>query len=349
MIEHRKEETLKRNKLQESKPYVYEKMMKFPEKIKRGESIAILQFQYNYACNFKCVHCSIKGFQRKYDRQFTIEDVKNLSQQADELGLARFVITGGEPLVFKDFDELVAAIDPQKFYINMDTNGWFLDDKRAEHLKKIGVDRVQLSIDSLNAEEHDAFRRTKGAFDRAMKAMDASVNAGLDIFIQTVVTKSRLRSIEFINFIEYFNSKGIGVFVTFAKPVGAWAGHFDELVDRKDMQYFSDVLESKYNVWTHITPAFDGKGGCVAGTNIVSILANGGVQPCPYFHVSMGNVFNEPLKDILDRCYRLKPFRKNTCLLAADRPFIDKYLVGKIYGKPLPVDWHEVFTSEEFA
>lgn len=131
-------ETEKRNTLQKIKPYVYEKCLKFDEKLKKGESIAIIQFQYNYVCNFKCVHCSIKRFQHKQDKeQFTIENVKKLSKEADELGLARFVITGGEPLLFKDFDEVVKAIDPQKFYINVDTNGWFLNDEKAKHLKEM--------------------------------------------------------------------------------------------------------------------------------------------------------------------------------------------------------------------
>jgi MoaA/NifB/PqqE/SkfB family radical SAM enzyme len=101
----RQYEGAKREKLKREKPLVFEKIMGFEEKLRRGESIAIIQFQYNYACNFRCEHCSIKGFQgRKDKRSFTLDDVRSLSRQADELGLARFVITGGEPLIFKDFD-----------------------------------------------------------------------------------------------------------------------------------------------------------------------------------------------------------------------------------------------------
>ena len=77
----------------------------------------------------------------------TLEDVKNISNQADDLGLARFVITGGEPLVMRDFDQVVEAIDPEKHYIITDTNGWFLDDKKSKHIKSIG-EKVQLSLDS---------------------------------------------------------------------------------------------------------------------------------------------------------------------------------------------------------
>lgn len=343
------EEDNKRNKLKEEKPYVYEKIMKFDEKIKRGESIAIIQFQYNYTCNFRCIHCSVKRFQGKNDaRQFTIADVKELARQADEMGLARFVITGGEPLVFKDFDALVEAIDPQKFYINIDTNGWFLDKKRAKHIKRIGVDRVQLSIDSLDANEHDRFRKAKGSHERAMKAVDASLEAGLGIFIQTVVTKQRLYSDEFIEFVEYFNKKGIGVFVTYAKPVGAWEGNFDVLVDRDDMDYMRE-LEKKHNVFTHLTPAYGLNMGCIGVKGMISVTQYGDVLPCPYIHISIGNVFKEPLKDIIQRGLNIKYFGEyvDTCTIAEDRDFINNYVAKKIYGKSLPVPCAEVFTDED--
>ena len=105
-------------------------------------------------------HCAIKSYQQnaKGKRSLKIEDVKKLADQADALGLARFVISGGEPTTFSDLDELVAAIDPKRFFINSDSNGYLLADK-AEHMKKIGIDRIQLSIDSLNPDEHDEFRR----------------------------------------------------------------------------------------------------------------------------------------------------------------------------------------------
>jgi MoaA/NifB/PqqE/SkfB family radical SAM enzyme len=348
-LKHRSEETGKRNKLQEEKPYVYEKMMQFNEKMKRGESIAIIQFQYNYTCNIRCQHCSVKRFQGKKDgRQFTMADVRELARQADEMGLARFVITGGEPLVFKDFDALVKAIDPQKFYINVDTNGWFLDEKRAKHLKSIGVNRVQLSIDSLDASEHDNFRRAKGSHARCMRAIDATLNAGLAIFIQTVVTKQRLYSDEFMRFVEYFNNRGIGVFVTYAKPVGSWEGNFDVLVNMDDINYFRE-LEKKHNVFTHLTPAYGLDMGCIGVKGMVSVTQYGDVLPCPYIHLSIGNVFKEPLKDIIQRGLDIKFFGEHvdTCIIAEDRNFIHNYLAKKIYGKPLPVPCAEVFTSED--
>src|SRR3989338_6607785 len=118
-------ESVKRDQLKREKPYVYKKIMKYDGKIKRGESIAILQFQYDYTCNFLCEHCCITKLRRKSiggcalptnttstvikqgDKSFTPDDVKELCRQADERGLAHFVIPGGEPLVFPDFDKII--------------------------------------------------------------------------------------------------------------------------------------------------------------------------------------------------------------------------------------------------
>jgi MoaA/NifB/PqqE/SkfB family radical SAM enzyme len=339
----------KRRKLHREKPYVYEKILAYGEKARRGESIAILQFQYDYTCNFKCQHCCVERLRvGDHRRSFAISDVRELSRQADEMGLAHLVITGGEPLVFPDLDEIVRAVDPQKFYITSDTNGWFLDEKRARHLKDIGVDKIQLSLDSLSAAEHDAFRRKPGSHARALRAIDASLAAGLNLIIATVVTKQRIRSAEFIEFLGFAKQKEIGVFVTYAKPVGAWEGNLDVLVNRDDMDYLRS-LERSYDVFTHLTPGYGLDLGCIAVKRMVSITKYGAVMPCPYIHVSLGNLFEEPLKDIIARGLKLACFRGHvdTCLIAEDRHFIEKYEQGRITGKPVPVPCGEVFFDDE--
>ena len=343
------EENNKRDQLRRNKPRVYEKVMNFTDKVNRGESIAIIQFQYDYHCNFRCEHCSVKHFQgERPGRYFTLDDVRELSRQADELGLANFVITGGEPLIFPDFDQLVEAIDPSKFYLVSDTNGWLLDRERARHLKSIGVDKIQLSLDSLDAAEHDAFRHAPGAHARALRAIDAALEAGLNIILSTVVTHDRIRSEEFVRYLEFAKSKGVGTFVTYAKPVGAWEGKFDNLVTKDDMDYMRSVLEKKYNVFTHLTPSYGLDLGCIAVKRMISITKYGDVMPCPYMQTSIGNFFEEPLADIIKRGMNIKWFGKhvNTCLVAESRPWIEKYLVPT-YGKPLPVKAEEIYGPDD--
>jgi len=346
-----KDEESKRTLLRKEKPYAFEKIMRFDEKVRRGESIAIIQLQYNYACNMTCRHCSIKGLQEQKNgnrRKMTPEAVKELARQADEMGLARFEINGGEPFVNRDYDEMVAAIDPQKFYINSVTNGWLLDDNRARHIKDLGVDRIQVSVDSLNAEQHDDFRQCKGAHARALRAVEASRNAGMAVFVSTVVTKQRLYSAEFIEFVNYFNGRDIGVFMTFAKPVGAWQGKYDMLVDPEDLKYV-EQLQTQHKVFSHLTPAYGLNLGCTAVKGMVCVTQYGDVLPCQYIFVSLGNIFEEPLATIIQRGLKIKWFGEHldVCPIAHDRHFIDKYIAGRVYKKPQPVPHYEVFTDED--
>ena len=108
-------------------------------------------------------------------------------------------------------------------------------------------------------------------------------------------------------------------------------------------------LEKKYDVFTHLTPAYGLNLGCIAVKRMVSITKYGDVMPCPYIYTSLGNFFEEPLKDIIERGLKIKYFGNytNTCLVAVDRKFIND-VVSKTYGKPLPVPYAEIFTSEDF-
>lgn len=333
----------KRNSLRDKKPLVFDKVSKFNEKLKKGESIAIIQLQYNYACNLNCKHCCTRRFQQEgKGRKLTPEDVKDIFDQADEMGLARVTITGGEPTIFPDFDELVAAIGPDRFWINCDTNGVLFDKKMAKHFKEIGVDRIQLSLDRLDPGQFSLHH------GQAIEAVDYALDAGLAVFIQTMVTHKRIRTEELKVFIKHFNDKGVSVYCNYPKPVGAFEGQFEALVTKGDMDYMVNELEANYKCFTHLTPGYGVNLGCISVKGMISITAFGDVMPCPWIPISLGNIFEEPLKDIVKRGLSIKYFGEwcKTCLAGEDRKFIEKYIT-KTYGKKLPVLWRDLFPYED--
>jgi MoaA/NifB/PqqE/SkfB family radical SAM enzyme len=314
-----KTEIDRRWQLLREKPYVYRKFEKYMEKVSRGESVAIIQFQYDYRCNLVCEHCCVEKLRKaKRDRCFEISDVRELSRQADALGLGQIVLTGGEPLFFTDFDQVIEAIDPSKFFVTIDTNGYLLDLKMAKHLRNIGVDKVQLSLDSILPDDHDLFRGKCGVFEKAVQALDACQDVGLYVIIATVVTKERVRSIEFIKFLSWARERQVGVFCTFAKPVGAWEGRRDKMVSKEDIDYVHSLKDEYHeiNVFTHLTPSHGLDLGCIAVKRMVSITKWGDVMPCPYDHRVLGNFFEEPLKVILERSMKKFACRIDTCYMA---------------------------------
>ena len=352
-----RDESKRQHWLKTYKPRVFEKMANYPQKIENGESIAIIQFQYDYLCNMDCEHCCIDKFYvpRTWEaasgrRKFEMEDVRRLSKEADEMGLANFVITGGEPLIMREFDELVDAIDPSKFYLACDSNGWNLDYKKATHLKKIGIDKMQLSLDGITAKDHDTFRRKPGAFDRAMRALDACKEANLHVILSTVIWKDRIYTDEWVQFLEFAKEKQVGTYVVYAKPVGAYENATDAMMTEKEGKILQQ-FEEEYDIFTHMTPSYGRDIGCIAVKRMVPISRYGDVMPCPYQHISLGNFFEEPLANIINRSLNIKWFdpKKNMpCICGVDKGFIEN-VISQTYGdSEVPVRYDRVFTSDDF-
>jgi len=335
----------KREQLRKNKPAVYDKVMHYDEKLARGESIAIIQLQYDYVCNFYCDHCSVSGFRSREERErhFTVDDVRELCRQADECGLGHLDLTGGEPLAFKDLDEVIEAIDPSKFYLQVDTNGWLMTDAKARHLKSIGVDKIQLSLDNLNKREHDELRKREGSYERALRAIDAIVNAGLSLQIATVVTHQRATSDEFIEFLKFAKERNAAVSVVWPKLVGEWEGRFDLAIQREDIEYIHG-LASEFNVYDHLSPKYGQDMGCIAVKGMISVTRYGEAMPCPWMYFSLGNFFEEPLADILQRGMKYFASHEKKCLVSESPEFIDKY-VTKTYGSTVPISIVDVMGS----
>lgn len=347
-------EKKKRGDLARRKPYVAAKLAANKERQENGFPTPVIRLAANMLCNFQCDHCCAEHYMDRHlvkltskpeqRHQLDLNDIRELSRQADEYGLARFVMTGGEPLVMRDpsFEEVVAAVDPDKHYVITDTNGWFLDEEKAKHLKSIGVEKVQLSLDSYIEAEHDDFRNKPGSYKRVMKAIDASLDAGLNLILSTCLVHARVRSEEFKNLCDFSKRRGIGLYVTYAKPVGSCKDHLEWLITKDDADYLRE-LEKEYPVFTHMTPSYGMFQGCITVKGIITVTSTGEIVPCPYMDMSIGNYLKEPLKVILERGMRNKwlgPHRPD-CLIGEDREFIkfhndtvgDRVLLPVPYGE----------------
>lgn len=351
-------EAAKREGLKQRKPYIAAKLARIAEMEERGEVSPIIRLEKSYLCNFQCTHCSAEYYMDRHlknvlkvvdeRRKMDLDDIRRLSREADALGLARFVITGGEPLVMKDFDDVVAAIDPEKHYIVTDTNGWFLDHARAAHLKSIGVEKVQLSLDSMIEAEHDAFRNKPGSYRRVMRAIDASLDAGLSLILSTVLVKGRAKTEEFEDMCRFATERNIGLYVSYAKPTGSCTNHPEFVIDKEDADILRE-FEKRYNVFTHMTPSYGSFKGCITVKGIITVTSTMEVTPCPYIDFSLGNLRETPLKDVLARGMRnpwLGPYRPD-CLIGEDPQFI-RIHTEKTHGvAQLPVRWGQGFSDSD--
>lgn len=343
-------ENARREKLKLEKPLVYQKIIQYEEKERRGESTAIIDFCYDYRCNMHCAHCCNLSFAKK-ERELTLENVRDISRQADELGLAQFNISGGEPLTFPDLDELIQALDPKKFHLSMSSNGLLLTKEKAEHLKKIGLDKIRISLDSIDPDIYNQTRQTSGdaAYVQAVAALEAAQEAGLQAVVQSVVSHQTCITENTRALARFAHENGYNLDVLVARAIGQWEGKEEVLITPEDNEYLIQLRQEFPEVHRDTFPTYGKEAGCGCVDRVLHITKYGDVLPCVFIHISLGNIFEEPLKDIIKRGSRIKWFRGHSklCLSGENREFIRKYM-SKFYGKPLPISYREAFAAEDF-
>ena len=328
------EENRKRTDQRLKRPRVYEKIQAFFRDMADGVISPILRLKTNKSlCNLQCQHCCEEPYMErdliartgKPDprRQMDLADYADLSRQADEYGIFRFVLTGGEAMLDKNFEPLVAALNPDRHLIILDTNGWHFDEKKVNWFASLGGYKAQISLDSYYEAEHDAFRNRKGSYKRAMRSIEATKRGGLELLISTCIVKGRVFSREFQELVGFCDANEIPLYVTLAKPVGSAREHDEWICTKEDVDRLKE-LEDRHNVFTHMTPSYGMPGRCITVKGINTINHDGEVVPWPYMDLSIGNLKDLPLAEILGRGMRNKwlgPYR-DECIIGEHPEFI---------------------------
>lgn len=324
----RKDQSIKR-------PRVHEKIQNYFKGMIDGQISPILRLKINRSlCNFHCAHCCEEPYMSRDLKkktgmldprpQMSLDDYKKLSKEADEFGIFRFVLTGGEALLDKNLDKLIEALDPQKHLIILDTNGWTFDTEKAKWFASLGGYKAQISLDSMIEAEHDSFRGKKGSYKRVMRALAASKEAGLELLISTCIIKDRVFTQEFEDLCNFSKIEDIPLYVTLAKPVGTAREQDTWVCTKKDVDHLK-YLENKYNIFTHMTPSYGQPGRCITVKGINTVNHDGEIIPCPYMDLSIGNVTRENLSEIMHRGMMnswLGPYR-DECIIGEHKEFIN--------------------------
>jgi MoaA/NifB/PqqE/SkfB family radical SAM enzyme len=325
----------KRKDQSQIRPRVHEKIQNYFKGMLDGQISPILRLKINRSlCNFHCAHCCEEPYMGRDLKkktgaldprpQMSLEDYRKLSQEADDFGIFRFVLTGGEALLDKNLDKLIEALDPQKHLIILDTNGWTFDTEKAKWFASLGGYKAQISLDSMIEAEHDSFRGKKGSYKRVMRALEASKDAGLELLISTCIIKDRVFTQEFEDLCSFCKVEDIPLYVTLAKPVGSAREQDTWVCTKKDVDYLK-LLENKYNIFTHMTPSYGQPGRCITVKGINTVNHDGEIIPCPYMDLSIGNVTKESLSTIMERGMMnswLGPYR-DECIIGEHKDFIN--------------------------
>jgi cyclic pyranopterin phosphate synthase len=212
-----------------------------------GRRLTDLRISVTDRCNFRCVYCMPREiFGRDYaflprDELLTFEEIERVVRAGMRLGVHKVRLTGGEPLLRKGIEELVGMLaalrtpsgDPLD--IALTTNGSALAVK-AEALKAAGLNRVTVSVDSLDDETFRRMNDVGFPLERVLHGLDAAHEAGLGPIKINMVVKRGQNDDDVLAMAEHFRGTGYVLrFIEFM-DVGTTNGwKLDEVVPSREI------------------------------------------------------------------------------------------------------------------
>ena len=281
-------------------------------------------------CNERCLHCGSRCGDVQSE-ELTVEQYRRfLDEVKADFGTDHkmLCITGGEPLLRKDFAEIMGYANELGFHWGMTSNATLIDREKAQMLRDCGMATISVSLDGL-PETHDAFRRTPGGWDKAMAGIENLLAVGgfQHVQVTTVVTHKNI--VELDALFAIFDKKPIDSWrVINIEPMGRAKQYPDLLLTKEDYRTMFEFIRNKriagepvcygcshYLGMEYEREVRDWYYHCTAGTYIASIMANGDITACldierrPEF--IQGNILRDRFKDVWENGFQI--FRKDLC------------------------------------
>ncbi|MDI6738028.1 MAG: radical SAM protein [Nanoarchaeota archaeon] len=273
-------------------------------------------------CNLKCKHC-IKEAGPENQVEMPFEKVVSIFNEIKCMDAEKVVISGGEPMVHKDFFRILEYASRIFKIVYIDTNGTMITQKSITRIKPYTNCRFQISLDGSSPNSHDALRG-KGSFNRTLKGVRMLIKSGIIPIIATTVNRYNCKKLNDMH--RLVEKLGIRLWRIMAlMRQGRAIKHNNLSISLKEWNNVANTLQKiKGQVIIDIAPMFTFIGrhmpdmsceqaeglGCEAGKFRANILPNGDLIPCsmlPQFIA--GNVFTSDLKKIWLNSKTLEEFR----------------------------------------
>ena len=287
----------------------------------------VVSWNLTYRCNLACEHCYLDAGGSPLVRTENFADRSELGTEEcfrviDEIAAfapeCLTILTGGEPLLRRDILEIVRRAAERGLWVVVGTNGVRITENLANRLAEAGARGLSLSLDALDADRHDRFRRVRGAWQNTVEGAEILNRTGLPFIVQTTAGSHNLGELEAIaDFahgrlaakvwnLYFLVPTGRGQFVSDISPA-----QYDEVLSslfRIQQKYDGRMLVNAKCAPHYIKTALEngapirtysgGAGGCPAGTHYMGIRPNGDVTPCPYLPVFAGTLRSASLTDL---------------------------------------------------
>ena len=277
-------------------------------------------WEVTMGCNLRCKHCG-SSCEHPLPDQLNTQEALALARDIADLGLEWITLSGGEPLIRKDWDLIAAELSSHGVIPNIITNGWLVDEKVLDRAIAAGVGTIAISLDGPE-ETHDYIRKP-GSFRRVMRALALMQERGMASGVITTVNRRNLPELPAMR--ELLASVGVRYWqLQIGLPMGNLAQNADMVMDPEQVDSIIDfahetMLDGRVNIYpadcigyynikelqvrqqAHRSATYPLWQGCNAGKRSFGILHNGDVLGCTSVRDRRyieGNIRERSLRDI---------------------------------------------------
>ncbi len=292
-----------------------------------GETKPVVMWNITRRCNLACEHCYMDATDSSAE-QLRLEEGIKLIDELAKLKVPILILTGGEPLISRNFYAYAFHAKAVGLRTVVSTNGTLITPEVARLLKEAEIRYVGVSIDSCRPELHDQFRGVKGAFDRALTGLKNARDAGLKTGLRVTLTRDNWQEVPAL--LDMAVEMEVPRFCLYhLVPTGRGAAIADrdvtpeqrrsvikflaeaamELKDEEieilstdspmDGAYLLEMLKDDPKKRERVWGLLKNSGGCSAGLKVSNIDHRGDVHPCHFMQdMVVGNIRDRSFRDI---------------------------------------------------
>ncbi|MGD6810965.1 MAG: GTP 3',8-cyclase MoaA [Candidatus Bathyarchaeia archaeon] len=295
-----------------------------------------LRISVTQRCNYHCTYCHREGeveHANTTEEIMTVKEIVRIAKIAVDLGIARIKLTGGEPLMRSDIDQIVKGISGIEGLrdLSLTTNGLMLPEM-AKKLRVAGLGRINISLSSLNKDTYS--KLTGGNLDKALSGIKAAVEAGFNPVKLNMVILKGVNERDVPDMIAYSEKMGVILQLIELDPVNVsdtyYSTHHRGLDDQEKMlrQKALRVEQRRFmhnrliyhlpNVTVEVVHPIENTDFCMHCTRL-RVTSDGKLKPCLMRNDNLTDILtpirqganDEELKQLFMQANKLRePFNK---------------------------------------
>lgn len=259
-----------------------------------------LMLEVTSSCNFDCIHCYCPR-RHPESSDLSFDEICRLIDYISHNGVKQLTITGGEPFLRQDLNDIITNAVEKGLQVTVFSNGFLISDAIAKNMQSLNVN-FQISLHGSSAAIHDSICQTNGAFDKAIGAIQLLITNGVPVSIMTTLMKENIH--DMVNISQLCFSLGVTQWQAAEFIPVEKARHFQSIDQH--------VLYEAFRLVGGPSPALCDSTACGVGFIKIAVLSNGDIVPCEVTRIKIGNIRQNDLLTVFFNSELLNEYRHST-------------------------------------